>query len=98
MNLLKPLTPSLLALALAACAVGYQMSADAEDRFALSRLIVLPGMEIDAYGRLVGGRGLQWVQRARRVRSRVWRVVRRGAQVRTRIASAPMDTPLGKGE
>ena|SRR6185437_14841576 len=83
---------------LAACAVGYQMSADAEDRFALSRLIVLPGMEIDAYGHLLDGRGLQSVQRARRVRSLVWRAVRRAAQVRTRIASAPMDTPLGEGE
>ncbi len=83
---------------LAACAVGYQMSADAEDHFALSRLIVLPGMDADAYGHLLDGRGLQWVQRARRVRSLAWRGVRRAAQMRTGIASAPMDASLGKGE
>jgi peptidoglycan/xylan/chitin deacetylase (PgdA/CDA1 family) len=83
---------------LAACAVGYQMSADGEDRFALSRLIVLPGMDLAAYGRLLDGRGPQWVQRARRVRSLAWRVVRRAAQVRTRGASAPLDTSLDKGD
>jgi peptidoglycan/xylan/chitin deacetylase (PgdA/CDA1 family) len=62
---------------LAACAVGYQMSVHAEDRYALSRLIVLPGMDVSAYGRLLDGRGPQWMQRARRARSLAWRLVRR---------------------
>jgi peptidoglycan/xylan/chitin deacetylase (PgdA/CDA1 family) len=75
---------------LAACAVGYQMSADAEDRFALSRLIVLPGMDGEAYGRLLDGRGPQWMQRARRARSLTWRVVRRVGGVRGHSGSAPL--------
>ena len=67
---------------LAACAVGYQMSSDTEDRFALSRLIILPGMDVRAYGQLLDYHGLQWKQRARRARSLAWRVWRRAVAAR----------------
>lgn len=71
---------------LAACAVGYRMSAATEDRFALSRFIVLPGMDVRAYRRLLEGLGPQWTQQARRARSLAWRMVRRVAQVRWQTA------------
>ncbi len=60
----------------AACSVGYRVSDAAEDPFALSRLIILPGMDARAYARLLTNGSAQWPRRAR---SLGFRVVRRVA-------------------
>lgn len=58
----------------AGCAVGYRASNHDEDLFGLSRLIVVPGLDMPSFSRLLEPRSTQWVRRAR---SLAWRAVRR---------------------
>jgi peptidoglycan/xylan/chitin deacetylase (PgdA/CDA1 family) len=62
-----------------ACAVKHAMSAVTDDRFALARIIVDSDMGIDRFSRLISGQRLRITPQRERVRTRVWRLVRRSA-------------------
>jgi hypothetical protein len=59
-----------------ACAVKDGMSSTEDDRFALARLVVRGGTDVEQLGRMVRGE-LHGVPGQRRVRRSVWRALRR---------------------
>jgi peptidoglycan/xylan/chitin deacetylase (PgdA/CDA1 family) len=60
-----------------ACGVKDALSATDDDRFALARVIVRGGMEMDSFERAMSGDGFEVAPGPRRLRRGVWRAVRR---------------------
>ncbi len=61
-----------------ACAVRYRVSSPADDPFALSRLIVTAGTDLDRFAELVQGRSPQLHPAYERTRALAWRCLRSG--------------------
>jgi peptidoglycan/xylan/chitin deacetylase (PgdA/CDA1 family) len=59
-----------------ACAVKHAMSHPADDRFALSRIIVSGETDVCAFAQLLAGQGLRVVRRGERLQTKLWRFVR----------------------
>ncbi len=65
-----------------ACAVKHAMSALADDRFALARLIVSPAeADLKNFAGMLEGRGLRLAPARERVRTKGWRLIRRSAKL-----------------
>ncbi len=65
-----------------ACAVKHAMSALADDRFALARLIVSPAeADLKNFADMLAGRGLRLAPARERVRTKGWRLIRRSAKL-----------------
>ncbi len=62
---------------LSACAVKNAMSKTGDDPFALARMFVLSGMDVNAFEKLLLGQSLPVVSSGERLQTKVWRVVRR---------------------
>jgi peptidoglycan/xylan/chitin deacetylase (PgdA/CDA1 family) len=60
-----------------ACAVRDVVSSTQDDRFALGRVVVRGGTDVDAFGRMLGGEGGRAVHRDGALRRGAWRAVRR---------------------
>jgi peptidoglycan/xylan/chitin deacetylase (PgdA/CDA1 family) len=61
-----------------ACGVKHAMSALNDDPYALARIIVSNDVDVDAFGRLIEGRGLPVAPRER-LKTKMWRWYRRSA-------------------
>jgi peptidoglycan/xylan/chitin deacetylase (PgdA/CDA1 family) len=64
-----------------ACAVKHAMSSVTDDNFSFARIIVHSDMDVSLFGRLVEGQGLRVAPKRERVRTKVWRLVRRSSKV-----------------
>jgi peptidoglycan/xylan/chitin deacetylase (PgdA/CDA1 family) len=60
-----------------ACGVKHAMSSTGDDRFALARIIVAGDTSVNELARLLAGQGLPMAGRRERMRTKVWRLVRR---------------------
>jgi O-antigen biosynthesis protein len=60
-----------------ACAVKHAMSSADDDRMALARIIVTADMTVEKLGHLLTGVGLPYALKRERLRTKIWRVVRR---------------------
>jgi peptidoglycan/xylan/chitin deacetylase (PgdA/CDA1 family) len=65
-----------------ACAVKHAMSATTDDCFALARIMVnsdISDIDVERFKRLVAGQSLRVAPKRERVRTRVWRLMRRAS-------------------
>ncbi len=79
-----------------ACAVKHGLSSTEDDRFALARIIVSRDTEPETLGDLLAGKGLMRVTREERLRTKMWRFVRR-AMYRLRGSELPATMAKGGG-
>jgi peptidoglycan/xylan/chitin deacetylase (PgdA/CDA1 family) len=70
-----------------ACAVRHAMSSTADDRYALSRIIVENSTSVAELARLVEGHGLRVAPFPETLGTKVWRVIRRLRSRTTRLAA-----------
>jgi peptidoglycan/xylan/chitin deacetylase (PgdA/CDA1 family) len=80
-----------------ACAVKNAMSAETDDRFALSRIIILNNTSVESFAALLAGQGLRIAPVRERVATKGWRIVRRSAGIfKQRPTVAPQLGPQRK--